>query len=1486
MRADTLHVTEQEYHDACGVGFIADLNEEKSRRVIDYAITSLKRLSHRGSAGADNETGDGTGILVDIPKEFFKTVIAKEFRKTLSDGEGFGIAMVFALPKELTYITAQFAIISKEMGVNLLGVRDVPIDKSVLGEEGSRSCPRIVQFFISHTNEGDADKKLYMIRKKIERIIYERELSTHICSLSKHTIVYKGLLKKSQLHHFYKDLSHPEFKCSVALFHERYSTNTFSSWAMAQPFRMLGHNGEINTIKGNRLWMHTREDTIDTAIWGDETGYLKPLVSQSGSDSFSLDNALEFLTHSGKDIFTSVMMLIPEAYGEKADVSEELKNFYIYNENKIEPWDGPAALVFTDGKYVGAKLDRNGLRPLRYTITKDKLVVMGSEAGIIDVEPEQVLLHRHMKSGENFGIDLINKVILNDSDIIRMVTSKYSHKESLEQNLVMIKRNSQEDEFGVFGLPENGFDKRLRVLFGFDHEDMERFIIPMADSGKEPVGSMGDDTPTAALSKIPRRLYDYFKQMFAQVTNPPIDSIRERHVMSLFSYMGSEDNLLSDDSSFSGAIRIQSPVLSPRESIELLSQHQWFPHRTIKCHVQKDIDIAARLEEIKHESEEAVNYGAKIIFLSDEGCINDKLPIPMLLVVSTVHQYLIARKIRNKVSLLCFTGDVVEDHHVACLLGFGASAVYPYMAYEQIREYYAEGDWIDKMSNYRSSLEKGLLKIMARMGISCISSYQGSMLFHCIGLSDKLVNDYFPSVKTYLPSVGLDKLKEYIQKRSDRAFVPDEIELKNYGRYKYKSDGEAHGWSPDKFKNIQAISKGKAKLTESYEKVVFVRDLFEFRKAKVVSKATEDENQIVKRFGLGAISFGAISEQSHRTLAKGAALVGARSNTGEGGEQPDRFDYNNPDDSYNCYIKQVASGRFGVTPYYLSAAREIQIKMAQGAKPGEGGQLPGFKVTIDIANARHTTPGVPLISPPPHHDIYSIEDIAQLIFDLKMLNPRVKISIKLVSQPGVGIVASGLAKGGADIILISGNDGGTGATPLGSMKHTGLPWEFGLFEVHKSLVASGLRDRVTLRVDGGLKNAKDIVVASILGAEEYDFGTAALISIGCVMARKCHSNNCPVGIATQDPNFKKKFKGEPENVAYFLKNMAKDVKELIEELGVKSINDLIGRTDLLKINGIHESYIADRSIDLRYFRENKRFRYDPAKYIGTKDLPKSVDDLILEEIKPAITTHGFIAVERKLKNTDRAVGTKISGHIAFLYGKDGFKGNIQIRSDGVAGQSLGAFLVSHIEIRHCGAANDYVGKGMSGGLISIRYPKTIRETGISHTILGNVALFGATGGKLFVAGTAGERFAVRNSGAAAVVESVGNNACEYMTRGVVVALTKIGFNFGAGMTGGVAYIYKTSQELEKCMNEDSVSLAGLNSNDEFLLEKMIRNFAFHTGSKRAEEILLNWHINKGNFVKVIPTTIENIDVEEIYQRQLKKIGRKGFVKNGEELIPN
>ncbi|MDR3611204.1 MAG: glutamate synthase large subunit [Ignavibacteriaceae bacterium] len=1462
-----------EFHDSCGVGFIAELNASRSRRVIDFSIEALKNMSHRGAFGSDDRTSDGTGLLTDIPYEYFLLVLSEELGIKI-DNEKPAVAMVFTTDSELPFLEQELKSASVINGISFIGTRYVPVNKGVLGDIAKNTCPLIIQFFFTdNEKKDDFESRLYLLRKSVEQKILKINGESFFCSFSSKTIVYKGMMKPNNLARFYSDLNQPEYEVKVSVFHERFSTNTTSTWSMAQPFRMLGHNGEINTIKGNRLWMQTREETIRSDFWKEKLELLKPFVSQTGSDSFSLDNILEFLVKSGRGLFNSIMMLIPEPYIYDSTMPQELKDFYIYHENHIEPWDGPAALVFTDGDLVGAKLDRNGLRPLRYTITKDGLVIMASEAGVVDICEDNILMHHHMKSGENFAIKLDGSGIISNDKITEMVSSKRNYSRMIENKLSILERGNDIDEFGFFNLPEEGFNKRLRIAFGIDKEDIDRFIIPMSQSGNESIGSMGDDTPPAAISNHQRRFYDYFKQHFAQVTNPSIDSIRERYVMSLYRYIGNESDLLSETDVFAGAIRIDSPVLSPREVNLLKEKNNLFRHAIIKCHLRFDEDFADKIESIRLECEIQALNGTRIIFLSDEDLQKGYAPIPMLLVVSAVHHHLIKKKLRNNCALLCFSGDVIEDHHLACLVAFGASAVYPYMAYELIREHFAAHDWVNMLKNYRNALEKGLLKIMGKMGISTLSSYHGSMLMNAIGISQELIKDYFPSIRSVLGGLDLSMLKETLVEKSIKAFG-DNILVEEYGRFRFRKGGESHGFSPAVFKNIHNLSGNKPVLPSPKESAVYIRDLLEIIKGDPIPTIDiEPADKIIKRFGLGAISFGAVSEETHRTLARAASILGIRSNTGEGGEQKDRYSISNPDKSENCFTKQIASGRFGVTTSYLTAAREIQIKIGQGAKPGEGGQLPGEKVTLAIAYDRNTTPGVPLISPPPHHDIYSIEDLAQLIYDLRQVNPRANICVKLVSQFGIGIIASGVVKAGANSILISGNDGGTGASPLGSLKHTGLPWEIGLTEVHRTLVKNGLRGRVTLRVDGGLKNAKDIIIASLLGAEEFDFGTSALVALGCIMARQCHLNTCPAGIATQDKELRKKFKGKPDNLVNFIKNLAEEIRILLSEIGFPNLYNIIGRNDLLITNPEFQKLVEDRNIDLSFIFDLGKI-HNPVSEPGLKikSFPangRHFDETIMDEVLPAIMTHGRVIINRKLKNTNRAVGSRLAGLISFLYGPSNFKGYVQFRLEGAAGQSLGAFLVDNIELRHCGVANDFVGKGMSGGLITIRFPRVSRQSLEGNTIIGNVALYGATGGELFVAGKAGERFAVRNSGAAAVVEGVGNHCCEYMTRGFVIVLGEIGKNFGAGMTGGVAYIYNNYPSIEKNLNDSYVKQDRIILSDIDLISKYLVNHKFHTGSTKAEKILNNWESEKDKFVKIIPRAIETVDLNKIYEEQFK-----------------
>jgi glutamate synthase (NADPH/NADH) large chain/glutamate synthase (ferredoxin) len=1479
----------------CGTGFIAESSGVPSRRVVTLALSALGRLLHRGARAADDETGDGAGLMTDLPQPLFRSVVEDELGGSLLEGETLAVAMAFTSEAEAAALESALERTATELGMRYLGRRAVPVRPDCLGRLARSCMPLVVQLFVGcpeavrDVGEWPLESRLYLLRKRVERLLAGLS-ETFICSLSSRTIVYKGLLTPRQLERFYPDLGDERYKSRVAVFHERYATNTAPSWALAQPFRLIAHNGEINTVKGNRLWMRARQREMRSAFWGEELEALRPITGDGGSDSLSLDNVLEFLLRSGRSLFQGLMLMIPDPYQDALEMAPELRDFFIYHENLMQAWDGPAALVFTDGEVAGAKLDRNGLRPLRYTLTRDGLVIMASEAGVVDVDEADLVLNHHMASGEIFAVRLDGSGLLGNDQIKRTVarTADYS---KLVHSFAEIWRGAPETEFGDFVLPLGGFDRRLRVALGWSREDLSRFVLPMARSGREPLGSMGDDTPPAVLARNDTRLYDYFKQAFAQVTNPPIDPIREAFVTGLHKYLGSEENLLAAEPRPRRAIRIAGPVLSPRELQLLYDAHDWFPHATIYCHVDCEQSLAARIDEICRRSADAVAAGRRIIFLSDENLFLDEpgiaagdertLPIPMPLVVSAVHHELIRRRSRSAVSLVCLAGDVVSDHHVACLVAMGASAVYPYMAYELVREHFAErSDWPELMANYRLALEKGLLKIMAKLGISTVSSYHGSM--------NELLERYFPSIGGQLGGVGLDEIRRAALTRCRHALGEPAPALADLGHYRFRRRGELHAFAPESVRSIRDLAQSKPGFEKSGSPAVQLRDLLEvryaapsapraaggrepWRRALPVDEVEPAEG-ILARFGAGAMSFGAVSDETHRTLARGFHLVGGRSSSGEGGESPDRYAPGRRDQSANCFIKQIASGRFGVTTDYLASARELQIKMAQGAKPGEGGQLPGHKVTLEIASARAATPGVPLISPPPHHDIYSIEDLAQLIYDLKEVNPRCRVSVKLVAQPGIGTVACGVVKGGADVVLVSGGDGGTGASPLGSLKHTGFPWELSLAETHQALTASGLRTRARLRVDGGLKSGRDVIVAALLGAEEFDFGTAALVALGCVMARQCHLNTCPVGIATQNPELRSRFRGTPERLAAYLRSVADQVRERLARLGAATLEEIVGRSDLLRKRDAGAGRSIVRELDLDPILNPEARGGLPLERDGSREHRKSaelsLDEDILEQVRPQVLTHGQAVVHRAIRNTDRAVGTRLSGELAFLCGAGNFRGRVQLRLRGVAGQSLGAFLTDGVELRLRGLTNDYVGKGMSGGLIMVRMPREVRETGQTHTVLGNVALYGATGGTLLVAGRAGERFAVRNSGASAVVEGIGNHGCEYMTRGTVIVLGEVGRNFGAGMTGGVAYLRPSGDSWREHLNADFVRAEMMSPADEDVVLRLLRQHVFHCGSPIVERLLEDWEAERSGFFRIVPLAQDIVDFRAVYDQQV------------------
>jgi len=1477
-------VDNDRFHDACGIGFVATRSGKPESRILPLALRALKKLSHRGAKSYDNNSGDGAGLMIDIPYAFFKKIIKDEKGISLHRNEVLAIAVVFHPTKRHNLFDKIISELSHEEGINFLFKREVPVNERALGELSKNEKPFIYQYiFRAKKRKGrELEKKLYLIRKKIEKRFISRKSKPYLCSFSSKTIVYKGLMSSFQLDKFYLDLNQ-KLKVRVAIFHERFSTNTFSSWEMAQPFRMVAHNGEFNTIKGSRLWMNAREANLKSEVWGNDITFIKPIIYKGGSDSESFDQVAEFLLNSGRTLFDLMMIMIPDSYNQikkyyKNDtMSKKMRDYFIYHENFMKPWDGPAALVYTDGDYVGAKMDRNGLRPLRYTTTKCGLIIMASEAGVVNIEDNNLIANYHMKSEEVFGINLKTGEILKNKKIKLKEASKKPYGKLVKNNVQSLKRADGKKEFDCL-METKFYDPDYNpVNHGLNGEDISKFLIPMSDNVSEPVGSMGDDTPLAILSKQDRKFYDFFKQQFAQVTNPPIDSLREKSVMSLLKYLGSEDNLLNQRPTSNIAIKIPSPILSPKDINYLTNQKDWFPNSSISCSINGHEKLKAKIDKIKKLAEKKILNGTKIIFLSDIALENGYTFIPMPLVVSAVHNYLINKKLRSRASIVCISGNCIEDHHFAVLIALGASGIYPIGSYTIIKKSNPESAFYNKLDNYRHSIEKGLLKVMSKMGISTLTSYHGSMLLHAIGLGRKLSEEYFPTIPSLIGGIELEDIEKTLKERIRlHNGNNDSGSMKEIGLFRYRKFGEAHGYSPAVFKKIQYLGTNgkKPNSKSSDDRPIYIRDLLCYKTSapKLNLKAIEDSSAILKRFGSGGISFGAISEKSHRELARGFSLVGARSNTGEGGEKNDRYSISNDDISVNSYVKQIASGRFGVNSEYLAAAHEIQIKIAQGAKPGEGGQLPGFKVSSMIAATRSSSPGIPLISPPPHHDIYSIEDIKQLIYDLKDVNPRAKVSVKLVSQPGVGIVASGVVKAGANIILISGADGGTGASPLGSQKHTGFPWEYGLAETHQTLHANGLREYVTLRVDGGIKKAKDIIFAAILGAEEFDFGTSALIALGCVMARQCHLNTCPVGIATTDEKVEKRFKGKGENVSRYLESISESVRNELSKIGKTSLHDIVGRTDLLNINEKHEHLVKTKKIDLKGIINNHSKKGLPLtshmklRYSNLRR-EKTVDENIIEEIRQEIITQGQAAVSKEIQNTDRSIGARISGELSYLFGHNNFRGNIQCRLTGVAGQSFGAFLSKGIELRLKGLANDYVAKSMSAGIISIRMSRALRRRKKHNTLIGNVALYGATGGELYIAGSAAERFAVRNSGALAVVEGIGNHGCEYMSQGTVIIIGKIGKNFGAGMTGGVVYVYTKYRNLDNYLNHDFIEILKVQMKDQNIIKRLIKNHVFHTGSKIASTIEKDWSREIKNFIKISPKNYENMNFDSLYEQQ-------------------
>jgi Glutamate synthase domain 2 len=1470
-------------HDACGVGFVAHIKGERSHEIVRMGLQILDNLVHRGACGCDPETGDGAGILLQIPDAFLRRKCAR-LGITLPEAGHYGVGMVF-LPEEADARRQCEAIVEsvvRREGQRFLGWRNVPTDSSVIGYQAREVEPFICQFFVGRgdriQNDDEFARKLYVIRRVIENEVEEATgmPDTHafyIPSLSARTIVYKGLLLPHQMRAYYQDLEDPAVVSAIALVHQRFSTNTFPSWPLAHPYRYIAHNGEINTLRGNRNWMRAREAGLTSSVLGNDLPKCFPLVNMEGSDSATLDNALELLLAGGKSLAHAMMILIPEAWSDNDLMDPALRAFYEYHACLMEPWDGPAAVAFTDGRQIGAVLDRNGLRPARYTVTTDDLVVLASETGVIEFEPERIVERGRLQPGKIFLVDTEQGRILPDHEVKTAIATQSPYADWLEENRI-----------DLTALPEaaSPYETDIETLrhrqkaFGYTAEDIRLLITPMAETGAEPLGSMGTDTPLAVLSHRPQSLYYYFKQLFAQVTNPPIDPIRESMVMSLTGYIGRNGSLLDESPEAARQLKLSSPILTNRDLEKLRDlEGNWHDFRTITLPMVFPVDkplgaLERAVERLCRKASEAIEYGCSVIILSDRGVNEEYAPIPSLLAISAVHHHLIREGTRTSVALVLESGEAREVHHFACLLGYGASAVNPYVVFETLAELSLDGVLPPDLSpseaaaRYIKAVNKGLLKVMSKMGISTLQSYRGAQIFEAVGLQSAFVDRYFTGTPSRIEGIDIEGLERECRTLHEQAYpkqeVPARFDLEPGGQYQWRRYGEYHALNPDTIALMQkAVREGRFDTFQQFSKAVndhserafTLRSLMRLRPGKPVPiEEVEPAKEIVKRFSTGAMSLGSISRESHEGLAIAMNRIGGKSNTGEGGEDPERFL-----DQRRSAIKQVASGRFGVTTHYLVNADELQIKMAQGAKPGEGGQLPGSKVTDYIAMVRHTTPGVSLVSPPPHHDIYSIEDLAQLIFDLKNVNPEARISVKLVAEVGVGTVAAGVAKAHADHILIAGCEGGTGASPLSSIKHAGLPWELGLAETQQTLVRNNLRGRVRLAVDGQMKTGRDVVVGALLGAEEFGFSTAPLVAQGCIMMRVCHLGTCPVGIATQDPVLRAKFEGKPEHVVNYFFYVAEEVRQLMASLGFRTMDEMIGRADRLDVDGAVRYWKA-RGVDLAAILEHDPDPGVPVRCVEKQDhgLDGALDYHLIDRCKAALEEALPVRFTLDIHNHNRTCGTMLSGEIAKRFGAQGLPdGTIQITFHGSAGQSFGAFLAPGLSLTLWGDANDYLGKGMSGGRIVVRPPQGAAFDPAENVIAGNTLLYGATGGEVYLAGKAGERFAVRNSGATAVVEGVGDHGCEYMTGGTVVVLGPVGRNFGAGMSGGIAYVLDGEGQLAKHLNRDESLLNECVCEPEDIdaLKTLLERHVKHTGSARAAALLADWDAALPKFVKVI-----------------------------------
>jgi glutamate synthase (NADPH/NADH) large chain len=1471
--------------DSCGIGFIAHIKGEKSHDIIAKGIQILVNLQHRGASGSDPITGDGAGILIQIPHEFFERECARLGIHLPPPGE-YGIGMVFLPVERHQRLMCEGIIerIVREEGLEILGWRDTPLAADAIGRIARASQPYIQQIFLRRAPAMDPDsleRALYWIRKRSEFEVGRSDVRDKeffaIPSLSTRTIVYKGLLLAAQIASFYKELSDPSTTSALCLVHQRFSTNTFPTWKLAHPFHYLCHNGEINTLRGNIAWMEARQSILASPLFGDNIKKLFPIAMPGGSDSAILDNVVELLAMSGRSLPHAMAMLIPEAWDGDPAMAADKKAFYEYHASLIEPWDGPAAIAFTDGRVIGATLDRNGLRPARYIVTHDNLAVMASEAGVLPVQPREIQFKGRLQPGRMLLVDLEAGRIIPDREVKKTLSERRPYAQWLKENQATLEDLPDPPRWHP-----TDFESILQRQrsFGYTYEELQRILLPMAADGQEPVGSMGTDTPLACLSDKPQLLFHYFKQLFAQVTNPAIDPIREELVMSLTSFIGSERNLLDETPQHCHTLKLKYPILTNHD-LEKLRRLSWgdFLATTLPMFFRVDgggNELERSLAGLCRRASLAIRSGYSVLILSDRGIEKEYAPIPSLLALTAVHNHLIRERTRTQAAIIVESGEPREVMHFALLLGYGASAVNPYLAIETIEDLHRRC-WLPEgmsaltaIENYMKSINKGLLKVLSKLGISTLQSYQGSQLFEAIGLSQSIVDQYFTGTPSRIEGVDLDVLAEEAKMRHHHAFqaVTDhDTELDMGGQYHHRAAGEYHLLNPSTIGKLRhAVRSSSYDSYREYAQMIndqnrhlcTLRSLLKLRKSvrPLPVEKVEPASEIVKRFATGAMSFGSISREAHETVAIAMNRLGARSNTGEGGEDEERFVRDPGGDWRRSAIKQVASGRFGVTTNYLVNAEELQIKIAQGAKPGEGGQLPGHKVDEVIARVRHSTPGVQLISPPPHHDIYSIEDLAQLIYDLKNVNPQARISVKLVAEVGVGIVAAGVAKAHADVILISGHDGGTGASPLTAIKHSGIPWELGLAETQQVLVINDLRSRVRLQTDGKLQTGRDVVIAALLGAEEFGFSTTPLISLGCVMMRKCHLNTCPVGIATQDPELRRKFDGRPEHLINYFFYVAAEVRELMAEMGFAAMDEMIGRVDMLDRRDPVDHWKA-RSVDLASILHNPPV---PGR-VGRRclvsqnhGLDQAMDYTLIDHARDALETGNSVEMKLQIRNIHRTVGAMLSGEIARRTGSAGLPENtIRFHFSGSAGQSFGAFLVPGITFILEGDANDYVGKGLSGGRIIVYPPGSSKFRPEESIIVGNVVLYGATGGEAFFNGIAGERFAVRNSGAVAVVEGVGDHGCEYMTRGVAVVLGPTGRNFAAGMTGGIAYVLDEAGEFASSLcNRSSVDLDPLETEDVRIVRELIDKHAAYTRSPRAQKILEAWDRLSTRFVKVFP----------------------------------